>query len=164
MFFQFSTIVNDSFFFRCNHLNNFFLTIAIVGSNDDRRRSLIFLISARHQRATLRHAVKEQDRVSLVFLVAESSDLEVQEVVQEEHRIHRDLLQVSPLNPSSSFLSTNLSLQVSDPESYTRLAYKTLSGFLWAASSCSQVRQGFSSSFPLHHSMEEFDNFGCIIY
>ena len=65
--------------------------------------------------------VDEVPGVAVVFLVAESATAEVQEEVEEEQAEHGDLLQVS------------------DPESYARLAYKTLSGLIWTGLHCPDI-------------------------
>ena len=75
----------------------------------------------RHQRRVFRAMVAEVPGVVVVFLVAESATVEVQVEVEEEQAEHGDLLQVS------------------DPESYARLSYKTLSGLLWAGLHCPNI-------------------------
>ena len=60
--------------------------------------------------------------VKLVFLLAEANSLEERDAVRVEHEHHRDLLQVS------------------DPESYGRLAYKTISGLIWTKLFCGRAR------------------------
>ena len=75
----------------------------------------------RHQRRVFRTMVDEVPGVAVVFLVAESATAEVQEEVEEEQAEHGDLLQVS------------------DPETYARLAYKTLSGLIWTGLHCPDI-------------------------
>ena len=66
--------------------------------------------------------VGRSGEVKLVFLLAEANSLEEKDAVRVEHEHHRDLLQVS------------------DPESYSRLAYKTLSGLIWTKLFCGKAR------------------------
>ena len=60
--------------------------------------------------------------VKLVFILAEAGSLEDQDALKLEQQRHGDLLQVS------------------DPESYSRLAYKTLSGLIWTKLFCGKAR------------------------
>ena len=60
--------------------------------------------------------------VKLVFILAEAGSLEDQDALELEQQRHGDLLQVS------------------DPESYSRLAYKTLSGLIWTKVFCSKAK------------------------
>ena len=73
------------------------------------------------RRVRLRAEMAEWREVSLVFLVAEARTAEAQAVVAGEQAEHGDLLQVQ------------------DPESYDRLAYKTLAGLLWTSLHCPTV-------------------------
>ena len=70
----------------------------------------------------LKSKAGRRGEVKLVFLLAEATSLVEQDAIRDEHQHHRDLLQVS------------------DPESYGRLAYKTLSGLIWTQLFCSKAR------------------------
>ena len=56
-----------------------------------------------------------------MFLLAEATSLLEQDAIRDEHEHHGDLLQMS------------------DPESYARLAYKSLSGLIWTQLFCSKA-------------------------
>ena len=90
---------------------------------------LLVLSALSHQarRARMRSEVMKskaggRGEVKLVFLLAEPTSLEEKDAVRLEHHHHRDLLQIS------------------DPESYGRLAYKTLSGLIWTKLFCRKAR------------------------
>lgn len=87
--------------------------------------SLVILVLSsldhRERRRRGREEAQGWGKVLQVFLLAEATSQEVQEEVEKEQVEHGDLLQVG------------------DPESYTRLVYKTLAGLLWAAASCPHV-------------------------
>ena len=101
-----------------------------VSAKDD-EISLVLLVlsalshSARRDRMRTevgKSRVGKRGEVKLVFLLAEENSLEEKDALSVEHQHHRDLLQVSDL------------------ESYGRLAYKTLSGLIWTKVFCSKAK------------------------
>jgi len=74
------------------------------------------------RRDALRRKVESHPDIGIVFLLGEAGDKKDQLGVVEEAAVNGDILQVS------------------DPESYKRLSYKTLSGLLWTSLRCGQIK------------------------
>ena len=100
-------------------------------ANEEQQISLVLLVLSALDHKTRRDRIRSEmgksrvgrrGEVKLVFLLAEPHSLEKKEAIKVEHLHHGDLLQVS------------------DPESYGRLTYKTLSGLIWTKLFCSKAR------------------------